>query len=302
MNESNFPQWVPASLVRIRCFLNRRGMKVKPWLGPQAVLDAFYAALQSQTHNDDFWIELEQLLQDLAADMNRRIANRGWTIQNELLDQTAHAELLTQIRQALGIESKKGKSLHQFTNGIPRAAGALLLMLAAAIVVGCDDGASVSDASDGGTGAVGTGIGGAAGAGGVKGTSVAGTGGTIGITLASTSTATNICPDTGATSGLDATQFAQCNQQLVSALIPYDLHSNSGKQLLECVCLLNDAWQTGLAELFAGQSCDEIAGYFGSCGISSLCATPSAQMPPDFDADLLVDSCSVVLYLGVRCD
>ncbi|HEY5955855.1 MAG TPA: hypothetical protein VIV60_04850 [Polyangiaceae bacterium] len=315
MTESNFPKWVPASLVRVRCFLNRRGMKVKPWLGPEAVLDAFYAALRLQTHNDDFWTELEQLLADLASDMNERIQSRGWVIENELLDSRSHAELLAQIRQALGIEASACAGLHPLATAIPRRAGALLLMLAAAIVVGCGgevDAPTGHGASGGGAGigAAASTSGGASSVGASGGTtaqSIAqGSGGFPTLTLAAsggtTSQSTGVCPSPDASSRIDPAAFAACNPKLVAALIPYAIEGNLYNQLLECACLLNEAWQTGLGDLFAGKDCNEIISYFGDCGMANLCGNGRRPLPASFDADALFDRCMVLLYLGVRCD
>jgi hypothetical protein len=308
MMDSTGPTWVPASLVRVRCFLNRNGMKVKPWLGPAAVLEGFHAALRSQTKNDRFWTELEQLLCDLANDMNQRIARRGWVVQNELLDQSTHTELLAQIREAIGIEGNRG--LHPVATAMPQRAGALLLMLAAAIVVGCGGEAAPATgvADNGGMAAAAGGVtsGGSFASGGTSARTggATGTGGSIFILTAPASggARTNLCPNPGVASGLDPNQFAACNPKLVQALIPYDIESDTGKQLLECACLLNDAWQTGLADLFAGQSCDDIAAYFGTCGVSNLCASGRSSLPEQFDANQLLDNCMVTLYYGVRCD
>ncbi len=302
MSDPSSSKLVPASLVRIRCFLNRRGMKVKPWLGPAAVLDAFYAALRSQTKNDGFWGELERLLGDLASDMNQRVATRGWVIQNELLDQPTHAELLAQIRQALGLDPVAAAGLRPLAATLPARAGALLLMLAAAIVVGC--GGEVESGQAVGAGGTTVGSGGTTVASGGAAASLGGTTGRGGATFITIDTTPQElpCPNPDKTSGLDPNQFAACNPKLVEALIPYDIHSYSGKQLLQCVCLLNDAWQTGFAELFAGQSCGEIASYFRDCGLNQICSADPSQVPLEFDADLFVDNCSIPVYVGVRCD
>lgn len=309
MNEPTSPKWVPASLVRIRCFLNRRGMKVKPWLGPEAILEAFYAAMRSHTGSDEFWKELEQLLRDLASDMNQRVAARGWVIQNELLDQTAHAELLSEIRRALGREAQAQQGLRPLAITLPRRAAALLLMLAAAIVVGCGgesesvqpgSGTNTQTAS-GGSSAQG---GAATGAQGGTATSKtqAAFGGNIVIDISTNTSSPQSNCRSAATSELDPDHFAACNPKLVETLVPYDIHSDSGKQLLECICVLNDAWQTGFAELFAGGNCAQIADYFGACGIEQLCSTEASRIPAEFDAEQFADHCAVPLYLGVRCD
>lgn len=301
MTDTQSPQWVPASLVRIRCFLNRRGMKVKPWLGPDAVLEAFYTALRSQEKHDAFWTELKQLLFDLSSDMNQRVEARGWTIRNELLDAATHGELLTEIRSKLSPETETAPSLKSLAQSLPRRAGALLLMLAGAMVVGCG-GETESNSVGGNDGGTNAATGGASSLGGTHGGlgGATATGGQINIhTLV---VPERNCPTTGNTSGLDPAEFAACNPKLVAALIPYDIQSDAGKQLLQCLCLFNDAWQTGFAELFSGQSCESIANYFGDCGMNQLCSTDSALMPQEFDADLFVDNCVNVIYVGVRCD
>jgi hypothetical protein len=319
MNESIRQSFVPASLVRIRCFLNRRGMKVKPWLGPEGILDAFYTTLRAQGKSEDFWLELRRLLGNLADDMNQRIQRRGWVIDNELLDQNCHESLLTEIREALG-DGRAAGNLTSFAVALPRRAGALLLMLAAAMVVGCggEGGSADGDQSYGGSAAA---SGGAANGGSGTASGGAANGGTptpVGGQASggtSSTQSTYPCPNPGVPSGLDPNRFASCNQQLVAALIPYDLHTNSGEQLLECACLLNDAWQTGLANLFSGKDCGEIASYFSCCGfgdprsantttaITNFCRDQQNQaLPADFDSSLLFDNSCCLIYLGVRCD
>jgi hypothetical protein len=309
MQESNFPKWVPASLVRVRCFLNRRGMKVKPWLGPEAVLDAFYAALRAQTPNDAFWTELEQLLADLASDMKQRVTGRGWVIENELLDAPSHAELLAQIRGALGSEATASAGLHPLATAIPRRAGALLLMLAAAIVVGCNGETEEPHgyANSGGTAGVGgASIGGTSAIGGTSSlTTATGRGGAPVITITpmgGTTARTTTCPSPDASNAIDPAHFAECNPKLVAALIPYAIQGNQYNSVLECACLLNDAWQTGLGDLFAGKDCNEITAYFGDCGMDKLCGNGRRPLPDNFDVNALYDRCMVLLYLGVRCD
>jgi hypothetical protein len=302
MSDSPNPKWVPASLMRIRCFLNRRGMKVKPWLGPDAVLSAFFTTLRSQENNDGFWSELTELLRVLADDMNERVSSCGWVIDNELLDKTGHDRLLAEIRKALSNHAAPAE-LKPFALTLPKGAGALLLMLAAAIVIGCDGESETGNTgtASGGTTAGASATGGAAnhtgGAGGKTASSTITFGGTGGTTSGYP------CPNPGVTSGLNASDFAACNAQLVAALIPYDLESNDGRQLLQCACLLNDSWQTGLANLFSGHDCGEIASYLGTCGVSDLCAKQAAgTVPTTFDADLFLNCSVVTLYLGVRCD
>ena len=305
MTESTTPSFVPASLVRIRCFLNRRGMKVKPWLGPNEVLAAFHTAIRSQTRNASFWSELEELLGNLAEDMNQRLGARGFVVENELLDRSVHANLLSEIRRTLETAYEPKETLHGLALRMKQPAAALLLMLAAAIVVGCggetmgtESTANGGNTSTGGTshaGNGGTAAGGSAGQGGV-------TINLTGITFGGSTSVGPSCPNPGATSGLDPKNFANCNPALVAALIPYDIHSRSGQQLLECACLLNDAWQTGLANLFAGKDCNQISDYFACCGIAPLCAPKSANLPTDFNANLLIDNSCCLIYLGVRCD
>ena len=137
MSDSTTPSFVPAALVRIRCFLNRRGMKVKPWLGPNEVLAAFHTAIRSQTRNASFWNELEELLGNLAEDMNQRLGTHGFVVENELLDRSVHANLLSEIRRTLETAYEPKETLHGLALRMKQPAAALLLMLAAAIVVGC---------------------------------------------------------------------------------------------------------------------------------------------------------------------
>ena len=86
MNTSSPSPWVPASLLRICCFLNARGMKVRPWLGPRAVLAAFRDAPKSQERDDTFWTDLRTLLANLSRDMQVRAEAQGWAATQDLFD------------------------------------------------------------------------------------------------------------------------------------------------------------------------------------------------------------------------
>jgi hypothetical protein len=284
--------------------MNRRGMKVRPWLSPEALLDTFFEALQSQATNGEFWTELEGLLSNLSRDMNERLARRGWTIENELLDASKHAELLHQIRRALERRTAQPRGLARFALELPTSAAAFLLMFASTIVIGCGGDVSTEDATarGGATSPTSSAVGGqSTGQGGTtsRQTGSGGNGGTGGTTI---DIRRSECTAPATTTPLDPQAFANCNPQLVEALIPYDIHSTSGKHLLECACMLNDAWQTGLADLFSGQDCDAIMSYLGCCGISRLCSAGDPALPPDFDPDLLLDNSCCLIYLGVRCD
>jgi hypothetical protein len=330
MAETHFPSFVPPSLIRIRCFLNRQGMKIKPWLGPDAVLESFYATLRAQEKSDDFWQQLRELLRNLADDMNHRVLARGWVIDNELLDQSCHQSLLEEIRSALGGGRVDGK-LQTFALALSRRAGTLLLMLAAATAIGCGgelDSAG-GEAPGGGASHSGTSShgGSSAQAGGASarsdtfvispttgGTSAQSSSGSNGQGTGGTSSSNNSnasggasatsdaypCPDPGVSSGLDPAQFESCDQKLVAALIPYHFPG-----LLECVCLLNDSWQTGLADLFAGQDCGQIASYFDCCGYSygykHFCNRTN-ELPAEFEPSYLSSLSCCPIYLGVRCD
>ncbi|MGC4067040.1 MAG: hypothetical protein QM784_20865 [Polyangiaceae bacterium] len=304
MNLERTSTWVPSSLVRIRCFMNRRGMKVRPWLSPEALLDTFFEALQAQAKNGEFWTELEGLLANLSHDMLERIARRRWVIENELLDASKHAVLLGEIRRALERRTEPPRGLHRFAMELPTSAAALLLMFASAIVTGCGGDMSTEDdrARGGATTSTSMPAGGQSmGHGGTTGTGTGaavedGMGGVPGIIVHPECTTPSTSPP------LDPAGFATCNPKLVEALIPYDIHSHSGKRLLECACMLNDAWQTGLADLFSDQDCDAIMDYLGCCGISRLCATADQPLPPEFDPNLLLDNSCCLIYLGVRCD
>jgi hypothetical protein len=72
---------------------------------------------------------------------------------------------------------------------------------------------------------------------------------------------------------------------------------------IRCFLNLRGMKQTGFAELFAGQSCRTIAAYFRDCGLdlNPICSADPSQVPPEFDANMFVDNCSSVVYLGVRC-
>jgi hypothetical protein len=283
MKTSKRPELVPASLVRLRCFINRRGMKVKPWLGPGPVLAAFHTVLMDRQHDDSFWTELGGLLRDLSHDLGRRTHG---AVSNELLDAGRHAALLEEIRAALG--GRPG-GLRQLTAALSAPAAALVLMLGAAVAVGCggDTDSNENPAATGGTSAGGAATGGAA------------TGGQI---LVPTGGSGNL--DAGVfDSGWDGDVPTGCNPALVTELASCAATAALADQVVACACSLEAAWQGGLADLFADKSCTEILDYLGCCGLDSLCnLASSSSRPASFDATLLADNSCCLVYMGVRCD
>jgi hypothetical protein len=311
MNTSRPSPWVPASLLRIRCFLNARGMKVRPWLGPREVLAAFHDALKSQERDDAFWTDLGGLLVNLGRDMQVRAEAQGWAAAQELFGAQCYEELLSQIRGALKEQPASGSGLPGFARVLPGRAAALLLMLGAAVSVGCGgetgEGPSSEQATGGADSAASGGatLGGTAGSGGTSsGTVSTGTGGLMTLRPIGTGGVAGGAADPAAT--------PTCNGELAEVIGECDNLTESDKStLLSCACLLNDAWETGLAALFDTADCNQvIRDYFSCChgagardgDVDTLCNKDPHGLPAEFDPELLADSSCCLLYLGVRCD
>ena len=314
MNTSRPSPWVPASLLRIRCFLNARGMKVRPWLGPREVLAALCDALKSQERDDTFWTDLRNLLVNLSRDMQARAKAQGWAAARDLFDQDSYGQLLCQIRGAVREQPHSGSGLPELARAVPRRAAALLFMLGAAVCVGCGgetgEGSSSEQATGGAVPAAtgGAPSGGTPGNGGTSsgGVSSGGTGGLITLLPVGGS-------GTGGVAGGAADPAAPptCNGELAEVIGECDsLTEHEKSTLLDCACLLNDAWETGLAELFDTEDCNQIIrAYFSCCNgdpasarVDTLCNKDPHSLPAEFDPELLIDNSCCLIYLGARCD
>jgi hypothetical protein len=308
MNTLRPSPWVPASLLRLRCFLNGRGMKVRPWLGPREVLSAFCGALGTEQRDDTFWTDLRALLADLGRDMQVRAEALGWVEAQELFDSECYEELLAQIRGALKEEPGSEPGFSELVHVLPRRAAALLLVVGAAVSVGCGGEAESTSSSAPATGgALSAGSGGGASGGTASGgVSSVGAGGRL------------LLAPTGGVGGgaADPVEPPTCNADLARVIGECDnLTDNDKTTLIQCACVLNDAWETGLAALFENADCRQvIEEYFtccaGSCcrgdpasrsGVDFLCNKSPEYLPAEFDPSLLADNSCCPVYLGVRC-
>ena len=106
-------------------------------------------------------------------------------------------------------------------------------------------------------------------------------------------------PDTG----FDATAPGTCEPELVSALVDCSSSQASAQAVVDCACLLNDSWRSGITDLFADASCEEIRNYLGCCSLDVMCRLQQeTNLPDEFDVDYLMDNSCCLLYLGVRCE
>ena len=272
-------------------------------------------ALKSRERDDTFWTDLRGLLANLGRDMQVRAEARGWAAAQELFDADSYEELLCQIRSALTEQPHSGSGLVELARTAPRRAAALLLMLGAAVSVGCGGETSQASSSEQATGGAVP-----AASGGDPSGGTAGSGGTSsgGVTSGGTGGRPMLRPvevtGTGGLSGgaADPAATPTCNGELAEVIGECDgLTEDDKSTLLDCACLLNDAWETGLAELFDNADCNQViqdyfsccnSGYAADSGVEVFCRKDPDSLPAEFDPRLLIDNSCCPIYLGVRCD
>jgi hypothetical protein len=297
-NEMSAPvRIVPASLLRVRSFLGRRGgLKIRPWLGVAEALDEFSRALCRSEADESFWSELAELLGALTADLKERLLAEGKVVDNELLDPGEQGLLLAEIRRALAATGSQPGGYRDLLARLPGAASGLLIIMGTVAALGC--GGSV-DATPGSiTDAAADHV--------QSSPTDAGTDADAQITIdAAHDAPADSAPPVDSPSPFDAA----CNTtgaDLVALLVacPVITSGYDTQGVTNCVQALNDSWRTGLTELFACNSCDtirqRIAGPNGGC-FNRFCSD-GATAGSTFDLAILAQDWMCPVYVGVRVD
>jgi hypothetical protein len=283
--EEQKPFLVPATLQRVRCFLNTEaGMKVRPWAGADEVLDSFHDALRSHRREDPFWVALERLLSALAEDARRRgavptVASAGV----EVLDPGRRAGLLAEIRGALQARRRGAGRFRRLAHALSAPAVGLLLLLGGAATAGCygshgEEGDVAAEGDDG---------------------SARDDGGSP-DDAASADEATS----EDATEAADEAPGDACVpglrtfEEIVNTCVTDETYR---AEILACVAALHDSWRTGLAALTDCEECWQVNNDLSAClmgGFVRPCDDPADA--GTFDEEAFLDNCAIPLYLGVR--
>lgn len=284
--ENNGPRFVPASIQRVRCFMNNRGgLRVKPWATAGETLEAFHDMLVLQKQDEAFWKDLEALLAQMSQDVKRRIAAGGGSvIGNEVLDTARHQSLLTEIRRKLDGRRKSRGRFRALASALSAPAMGVLFILGAAVTAGCyssselrgdgwEDAADVAHDHDGDADAAPDPSG----------------DGTAETMDGRVDPVVDPVPDEVA-----CEHEGETIQEIIAECVTDD---TSRAYYRQCVNALNESWKVGLKELFNCEPCNEIYQQLSDC-LSWRCSDPASQ--GEFDAEEFLDNCSVVFYLGVR--
>ena len=259
------PNMIPASLQRVRCFMNARGrMNAKPWMGAEATLDAFHDMLASNQRDDGFWKGMESLLETLTGDMKERLAARqGEIIDNEVLDTTRHHALLEEIRSSLDGRGAENGRFRRLASALSIPAMGLLFILGSAATTGCYDSSNlVGD----------------------------------GETDADVTHEADAAPDPM----VDPDAEPECvpgDRTLEEMIVECVEDDTQRDYYLECMDALHASWRSGLADLFACEDCWEVRHYLNDC-LWRACDDPAAA--GEFDLEEFLDNCMMPVYLGVR--
>ncbi|NOY91980.1 MAG: hypothetical protein GXP55_12355 [Deltaproteobacteria bacterium] len=267
------PTLAPASLQRIRCFLQTRGrMKVKPWAPAEEVLDALRRCLEARHDDRRFWVDLSLLLDALCRDAVARSTGAHDLMDNELLAPARIERLLEEIRDALKSAPTGHAPFRALAGSLSGPGAALLLLLGSATIVGCyrshmlgADG-SVMDASPPDARR-------------------------LDAARADASIRDAAPRDVGP---LDSGPVCDPVTQVAECTLTPELSD----QLCACIEALNESWQTALRQLVDRTGCSFLSNQ-AYC-LLNACADPAAA--GDFDLETFLDGCSAPLYLGVRFD
>jgi hypothetical protein len=283
----NHPQFVPASLQRVRCWLSATGdMRVKPWASVEETLDAFHDLLVARRGDDAFWAGLGELLGTLSADMKRRTEARGGeVIDNDVLDPARRRELLGEIRRKLdGKREGKGR-FGLLAASLPSAAVGLVCLLGGVATVGCyssndlrgdgevtdvmhDADAAADQAAD--------------------------------PAVDRADAQPDLRPDPIVDPPVDLPADPACDapgRTLEDILTGCGLPADQRQRWIDCIDALHVSWRTGLTQLFACESCPDILFQLQNC-LDWRCYDPNGEEP--FDVENFLDNCATLLYLGVR--
>ncbi|MBW2262280.1 MAG: hypothetical protein JRG91_09940 [Deltaproteobacteria bacterium] len=262
----NRPDLVPASLQRVRCFLNTKGrMKVKPWAGPEETLDAFHDALVSHRDDDAFWTGMKSLLEALASDMSRRLS--GDVVDNEVLDPETHQALLEEIRAALAQQKKGRGGFCRLASSLSVPAVGLLAILGGVATVGCGSTSSIEGDTS------------------------------TDVATETVDPAVDPIPEPLPEPGCE--HEGMTLERILGECVE---NEEARTRYIECIDGLHSSWHTGLRDLFECEDCWEVLSQLDclAYGMTDFCSNP--EEAGEYDLDTLLDNCSVLLYLGVRFD
>ncbi len=268
--------FVPPSLLRIRAFLSRRGLVVRPWANPWAVLGELHDVLAAPEQDAAFFAELEELVGALAEDLARRRHLGRRVVPNEWLSDVERAQLIAHLRAALTARDQGERRFARAAARLPGPAAATLCLIAGAVLAGCGGqlDRSSDPAPDAGHAAGGTG-------GALSGTGGQSAGGTGGVLIE-----------------LPPPPFA-CDAgvpPLEAVLDACEVNATWKESTLACVQELNDSWQAGLEALLGCESCSDVR-YHLEC---LLRACEHASLDNEFALEELLDHCVISIYVGVR--
>jgi len=289
---------IPSSIQRVRAFLIERcGMKVKPWASAEETLAALHRTLVTLRGCDIFWTSLRGLLETLARDLKaRQEAAPGTLLDNEVLDDQRYCSLLDEIRAALAAAAagEQAAGFRGLAAMLSASALGLLLFLGGAASIGCA-GSPLHNAGSRTDAAV-TDL-----------PAPSSDAPTVRITLPDGPPLQIILPDVriepnpvtktpdagAATVGPDggavtiADIMASCN-----------LDSRTQQAVLACLAGLRASWSTGMAELFAGASCSDVANDLDCFTYGQTCTGGGAGT--EFDPATTRVCQPVIIYIGVR--
>ena len=277
---------VPATLQRLRCFLNTEaGMRPRPWASPETLLDEFHDALRSHRRDDRFWSALEELLVALTDDMARRAADGSSRFQPHALDPTHRAAVLAEIRQALESRRRGQGRFRRLARRLSGPAVANLLLLGGVSTLGCygshgeeaeADASAETPADARPDGAP------------------------------DEASAEDARDDAAPEADAEAEAEAACDaagRTLETILDECGASPELRTAALSCVAALHDSWRAGLTDLLACASCGDVDFRIGTCLLDAGCANATCGDPADagtFDVDAFLSNCCILLYLGVR--
>jgi hypothetical protein len=279
-------QFIPASLVRIRCFMNTSGrMKAKPWATAGETLDAFHDMLRRQHGNDAFWKDLEKLLAALTRDVEKRMSTPA--TDNELLDPARHAALLAEIRSSL---PGSGGGFRKLASRLSTPAVALLLLLGGTTAVGCGPSTSLEGDADATTEPA-----------------------TDPVVEPAADPAVDHCDEILADIAVDVEpcdvemdgeeclHACKSFEEIVVECVPEEPYPGARDmrcEYIDCINTMHESWRTGLTEAFACMPC-HVIDHLLSCNLWVYCEDPA---DPELDIEEFLDACHCCLYLGVRME
>ncbi len=318
------PILIPSSIQRVRCFMNADGrFKVKPWAGVEETLDVFSALLTHQSNDDAFWDKLHVLVDEIAKDLRARLAARGTAVENEVLDSEHYVDLLHEIRRAASHTDTGKGAFNACLKKLSGPAVSLMFLLGSVVTIGCTE--STDATPDGGDHSPGiTSTDSTSGADSnsdsLHDTDIdsdtdtesdvdTDTGSDVDTgTESDVDTGTESDVDTGTESDIDTMSDSGTNtgtddgfQTLEEIVREVITDESTQEEIMVCIDGLHESWHDGLQTLFQQESDSEIQSQL-DCLLNGyridMCNDPKAA--GEYDVEMLLNNCAVLLYLGVR--